>query len=209
MSRDNEHPEREAAHADAMPGELDEVIHAEAALEPAGSEELLPERGPLRAVLRVIGFGEQAIGTSLIVVILVLVLVQVGQRYIHTFGGWPWTGEIARLSLVSCTFVLSGYLMAYDRHITIKVIDFVVTGRALELLKLGVHLLVAVTCIAMAYATWWLIADDIGQKTPAAELPLAWTYVLPLLGFLLTALRAILAVGLQDIPRLAHGTDTR
>ena len=46
---------------------------------------------------------EQAIGTFLIVVILVLVLVQVAQRYIP--GGWPWTGEVARLALVWCTFM--------------------------------------------------------------------------------------------------------
>ena len=37
-----------------------------------------------------------------------------------------------------------------------------------------------------------LIADDIGQRTPAAEIPLAWIYVVPLVGFLLTALRAVL-----------------
>lgn len=166
--------------------------------------ELLPEREPLRTILKALGSIEQAIGTSLIVVILVLVLIQVAQRYIQTFGGWPWTGEIARLSLVWCTFILSGYLMAHDRHITIRLIDLVVTGRPLDAIKLLVHLIVLVTCVAMAYTTYNLIVDDIGQRTPAAEIPLTWTYVLPLVGFLLTSLRAALAIGLVDVPRMVQ-----
>ena len=40
----------------------------------------------------------------------------------------------------------------------------------------------------------YLIADDIGQVTPAAEIPLAWIYVVPLVGFLLAALRSGLAL---------------
>ena len=79
---------------------------------------------PLRAILHGLGLVEEAIGTLLIVVILVLVLVQVAQRYLPG-GGWPWTGEVARLALVWCTFILSGYLMAHDRHMSIQLIDFV------------------------------------------------------------------------------------
>lgn len=202
-------PEGEQVPPDELPGELDETTHAEQTLEQVEGEELLPEQSSMRRLLRAIGFAEQAIGTSLIVVILVLVLIQVGQRYIHTFGGWPWTGEIARLSLVWCTFILAGYLMAQDRHITIKAIDFVVQGRALEAVKLLAHVIVLVTCLSMGYATYRLIADDIGQRTPAAGWPLVWVYVLPLIGFLLTAVRAGLAIGILDIPRLRHGSPTR
>jgi TRAP-type C4-dicarboxylate transport system permease small subunit len=209
MTVGGERPEGEQVPSGALPGELDEATHAEQTLEQVEGEELLPERSSIRRLLRAIGFAEQAIGTSLIVVILVLVLIQVGQRYIHTFGGWPWTGEIARLSLVWCTFILAGYLMAQDRHITIKAIDFVVQGRALEAVKLAAHVIVLVTCLSMGYATYRLIADDIGQRTPAAGWPLVWVYVLPLIGFLLTALRAGLAIGILDIPRLRHGSPTR
>ena len=50
---------------------------------------------------KAIGIVEQTIGVLLVVVILVLVLIQVAQRYVDTFGGWPWTGEVARLSLAA------------------------------------------------------------------------------------------------------------
>ena len=62
--------------------------------------------------------------------------------------------------------------------------------RALAVVKLMVHVVVAATCLAMTYASYRLIADDIGQRTAAAEIPLAWIYVVPMVGFALTALRA-------------------
>lgn len=167
-------------------------------------EELLPSGQPFRTLMRLVGLIEQAIGGSLIVIILVLVLTQVAQRYIHAFDGWPWTGEIARLALVWCTFTLAGYLMAQDRHITIKVVDLVLPERVLDLIKLGSHVVVLVTCLGMGYATYSLIADDIGQRTPAAEIPVAWFYVMPLVGYLLTALRAGMMIGLVDVPLIAR-----
>jgi TRAP-type C4-dicarboxylate transport system permease small subunit len=169
--------------------------------------ELLPRREPFRSALKAVGLIEQAIGLALIVVILVLVLIQVGQRYIHTFGGWPWTGEVARLAMVWCTFALAGYLMAQERHITIKVADLVLPERILDLVKLGAHLVVLLTCLGMGFATYSLIADDIGQRTPAAEIPVAWVYVMPLVGYLLTAVRASMYIGLVDVPRIVRGRE--
>jgi TRAP-type C4-dicarboxylate transport system permease small subunit len=171
-----------------------------------GAPELLPRKEPWRSALRTIGLLERVTGSALIVVILVLVLIQVAQRYLPG-NGWPWTGEVARLALVWCTFALSGYLMARDRHIEIQIVDLVLPGRALLLVKLMTHVVVAVTCIAMAYACYSLVAGDIGQRTPAAEIPLAWIYVLPLIGFALTALRAILAIGILDLPGITGRED--
>jgi TRAP-type C4-dicarboxylate transport system permease small subunit len=59
----------------------------------------------------------------------------------------------------------------------------------------------------MGYATYRLIADDIGQRTPAAEIPVSWVYVLPLIGFFLTALRAIMVIVLVDIREMARGRE--
>ena len=198
MTVDEERPEGVPPPAD----EYDRTSPADpppAADDGDGHVELLPSGGPLRSVMKTVGRIEQAIGASLIVIILVLVLVQVAQRYIQAFDGWPWTGEVPRLALVWCTFALTGYLMAQDRHITIKVIDLVAPERVLSLIKLFSHLIVLATCLGMAYATYRLIADDIGQRTPAAQIPLAWFYVMPLVGYLLTALRAAMVIGLLDV----------
>lgn len=191
-------PDRVASSADA---------HAEAEI-PAEAEglggesnpELLPARQPWRSILHAIGVIEQIVGSALLVVILVLVLAQVAQRYVP--GSWPWTGEVARLSMVWATFMMAGYLAAHDRHIAIHVVDWVLGGRALAAVKLFVNLAVLVTCLVLVYAIWQLIDSDIGQVTAAAQLPLRFVNAVPIVGFSLVALRALLGILLVDVPAL-------
>ena len=187
-------------HDEVTPGREDDV-----ALEPEGlgdqtTPELLPAREPFRRLFHALGLVEQGVGMALIFVILALVLTQVAQRYLPG-GGWAWTGEIARFAMVWVTFVLAGYLMATDGHIAIKVIDFVLGDRALGAVLLMGHLLIAATSVLMVYATIEFIGNDRGQVTAAAEVPLAIIYAVPAFGFASTALRAVLAVVVQDLPQ--------
>lgn len=168
--------------------------------------ELLPRREPFRTGLHAIGLLEQAIGTLLIVTILVLVLTQVAQRYVPG-QGWPWTGEVARYSMVWLAFVLSGYLVAHDRHIAIHLVDFVLRGRGLAFVKMLVNVTILVTCLAMTYATYDLIANDIGQVTAAAEMPLKLVHIPVLIGVALSAVRAALGIVVADLPVLIHGEE--
>jgi TRAP-type C4-dicarboxylate transport system permease small subunit len=168
--------------------------------------ELLPRREPYRTGLHAIGLLEQAIGTLLMVAILFLVLTQVVQRYVPG-PGWPWTGEVARYSMVWAAFMLSGYLVAHDRHIAIHLVDYVLRGRGLAFVKLLVNTMILVTCLAMMYATYGLIANDIGQVTAAAEIPLKWVNLPVLVGLALSALRAALGIVVADLPVLLHGEE--
>ena len=124
---------RPPAEADSLGGE--------------SNPELLPAREPWRSIVHGIGIGEQVVGSLLLLAVFVLVLAQVLQRYVP--GTWPWTGEVARLSLVWATFVIAGYLAAFDRHIAIHVVDYVLGGRALASVKLFAHVVVLITCIAL------------------------------------------------------------
>lgn len=166
--------------------------------------ELLPSREPFRTILHAIGLAEQAVGTLLVVTILLLVLTLVAQRYIPG-QGWPWVGEVARYSMVWATFVMSGYLLAHDRHIAIHLVDFVLGARGLALVRTLVDLTVLVTCLVMTYATYDLIAKDIGQVTAAAQLPLKWVNIPVLVGFALSAVRATLGLLVADLPVVIHG----
>ena len=162
----------------------------------AEKPDIVPARGRLGVALHWLGVGEQAAGAALLVVLLVLVLVQVGQRYLPE-GGWAWTGEVARLCLVWATFVTSGYLLAHDRHVAIHVIDYLVPARALAVVKGFVYVVVALTCIGLMLAALELVTTDRGQVTPAAGIPLSVVYSVVLVGCALTALRAVLAVVLR------------
>jgi TRAP-type C4-dicarboxylate transport system permease small subunit len=168
--------------------------------------EILPGREPWRTIVHGIGVIEQVIGALLLVVILVLVVALVAQRYLPGVN-FPQTGEVARLAMVWGTFVMAGYLAAHDRHIAIHVVDYVLGGRRLATVKLAVNLLVLVTCLVLLYATYQLVVDDIGQVTPAAEIPLRFVNAVPIVGFALTALRALLWIAMHDVPALLGRQD--
>jgi TRAP-type C4-dicarboxylate transport system permease small subunit len=161
--------------------------------------EILPAREPWRSIVHGIGIVEQVIGALLLAAILVLVVALVAQRYLPGVN-FPETGEVARLAMVWGTFLMAGYLMAHDRHIAIHVVDYVLHGRALAAVRLVVNLIVLVTCIGLLYATYLLVAGDIGQVTPAAEIPLQFVNAIPIVGFALTALRALLWIVMHDVP---------
>lgn len=165
--------------------------------------EILPRREPFRRLLHGLGLVEQSLGVALVVVILVLVLAQVATRYLP--GAWPWTGEVARFAMVWTAFVMSGYLMAHDNHIAIKVIDYFLPPRALGAIMLMGHVVVGATCAAMMYATYDFMTKDRGQVTAAAEIPLSFIYSIVALGFASTAIRAIVTILVIDIPELRTG----
>lgn len=192
MARDVGRPEGVIGVAEEPPPPETEGLGGET------TPELLPAREPWRTVFHWIGIGEQVVGAVLLVVVLVLVLFQVADRYIP--GGYPAAGEVARLSMVWATFLVAGYLVAHDRHIAIHVIDFALKGRALAATKLLVNLLVLVTCLVLLYATWQLVQEDIGQVTAAAGIPLRFVNAVPIVGFGLVILRAILGIVVVDIP---------
>jgi TRAP-type C4-dicarboxylate transport system permease small subunit len=164
--------------------------------------EILPASGAVRTVLHLIGLAEQAVGVVLLLVVLVLVLVQVGQRYVPGTG-LPATGELARLAMVWATLVMAGYLMAHDRHIAIHVVDYFLPVRALGAVQLLGHLVVAATCLALAYTSWDLIRSDRGVVTAAAQIPETFVYSVALLGFFLTFIRAVVTVVVLDLPEMA------
>ena len=190
--------------ADATPDHLNgpDGIHPAAEAETLGGEsnpEILPAREPWRTIVHGIGVVEQVVGALLLAVILVLVVALVAQRYLPGVN-FPQTGEVARLAMVWGTFLMAGYLTAHDRHSAIHVVDYVLDGRALASVKLAVNLIVLATCLGLAYATYLLVVGDIGQVTPAAEIPLQFVNAIPIVGFVLTALRAVLWIVLHDVP---------
>jgi TRAP-type C4-dicarboxylate transport system permease small subunit len=194
LGADAERPESSPVLDGPPPAEAD-IVGAEA------NPEILPRSEPWRSIVHAIGVVEQVIGALLLFLILVLVVALVAQRYVPG-ANFPWTGEVARLAMVWGTFVMAGYLMAHDRHIAIHVVDYVLLGRALAAVKLVVNVVVLVTCLALAYATYQLIESDIGQVTAAAEIPLRFVNAVPIIGFALTALRSVLWIALSDVPAL-------
>ena len=104
--------------------------------------------------------------------------------------------------MVKLTFVMAGYLAAHDRHIAIHVVDYVLGERALAVVKLSVNVIVLATCLMLTYAAIQLVAEDVGQVTAAARIPLRIVNAVPIIGLVLTALRSVLWIVLSDVPAL-------
>lgn len=169
----------------------------------AGEEDspLLPQGEPMRSIFRALGMLERIVGSLLLLLVLILVLAQVADRYMT--GAAPWTGELARLSMVWSTFLLAGYLIAYaPHHITILVIDYVAKGRWLAVVKLFVHVVILATCLFLIYGSYTLVTTTVDQVTPAGGLSLRLVNSIPLVGLVLVALRIVLGIVVEDIPAL-------
>lgn len=204
------HDDRQTAGTDASAASVLQDAPPPSEAESLGGEsnpEVLPAREPWRAIVHGIGVVEQVIGAVLLAIILILVVALVAQRYLPGVN-FPQTGEVARLAMVWGTFLMAGYLMAHDRHIAIHLVDYVLDGRVLAAIKLVVNLIVLVTCLVLAYATYLLVAGDIGQVTAAAEIPLQFVNAVPIVGFALTAFRALLWIAMHDVPAVLGRPET-
>lgn len=148
--------------------------------------------GVLRGLVRAVTAIEVGLAGLAIALIFVLILMQAGQRYLP-IDGWPWTGELARFSLVWMTFVAAGVLVTRDGHIALQIIDSISSPIVVRTIHALADLTVAVTALLFARECWALIAEAGPLKSPALRMPMAWHYVLPLLGFISTAIRATVA----------------
>ncbi|ASR39431.1 C4-dicarboxylate ABC transporter permease [Prauserella marina] len=147
----------------------------------------------LRTVFRWFSIGEAVIGGLLLSTIFVLMLVQAGQRYLPG-GGWVWTGELARFSLVWLTFAMSGYLMGRDEHVTLKLVDYVAKGVVRRLVVSFANIMVAIVCLNLAYEAFGMVTQSPLQVSPALGLPIGYFYLIPFAGLVLTTVRSVAAV---------------
>ncbi|MFC5729382.1 MULTISPECIES: TRAP transporter small permease [Nocardioides] len=147
---------------------------------------------PLRRVLRVVTAFEVAVAGTAAALIFVLVLVQAGQRYLP-IDGWTWTGELARYGLVWLTFAATGVLVTRDGHIALQLVDTLKSQLVVRTIHVFALVVVAATAVGFAFACWSLIDESGSLSTPSLGLPMKWVYVVPLLGFVSTAVRACVA----------------
>ena len=140
---------------------------------------------------RVVTGIEIGLAALVLVVMFVLVLFQAAQRYLP-FEGLTWTGELARFCLVWLAFVMTGVLVSTDGHIALEMVDLIKKPMVLRVIRVVALLIVAVIGAGFAAEAWDLMLTQTRLKSPALEMPMSWLYVLPLLGFVSTAVRGLI-----------------
>ena len=146
----------------------------------------------LARTVRAVTVIELALGVAALLLIFFLVLAQAAQRYLP-FDGWPWTGELARFSLVWLTFVVAGVLVSSDSHITIEMIDMVRSPVLRRIVRVISCLIVAVIGVALTAEAWELVQTQAVLKSPAMRMPMSWLYGISMIGFVSTIVRATVA----------------
>jgi TRAP-type C4-dicarboxylate transport system permease small subunit len=151
------------------------------------------------AVLRVWASVELSIACFFVVVIFISVSWQVVSRYVPAFN-WQGVAELGNYSLVVLTFIMVGYLIGTNGHITIQIIDYVVKGKASVAVKAVSAALTAVICAVLAYEACALILAYPDRSTAALEIPLWTLYAVPLVGFASGVIRAVIRIFTANRP---------
>jgi TRAP-type C4-dicarboxylate transport system permease small subunit len=140
---------------------------------------------------------ELTMACILVAVIFVAVLWQVVSRYVPALN-WPAVSELGNYSLVVLTFIMVGYLIGNNGHITIQVIDYVAKGRAMVVVKAVSAACTAVICALLVWEAYELIGTYPDRRTAALEIPIWILYAFPLVGFLSGTVRAIVRIFLSN-----------
>ena len=160
-----------------------------------------PAKEPWRepAILRAWAAAEIAIACVFLVITFVTVMWQVISRYAPSLS-WPGAGELANYSLIVMTFIMIGYLIGRNGHITIQIIDYLVKGKAFVAVKAVSAAFTAVICAVLAYEAYALILTYPNRTTAALEIPLWILYAVPLAGFASGVVRAIIRIFTANRP---------
>jgi TRAP-type C4-dicarboxylate transport system permease small subunit len=143
--------------------------------------------------LRAWASAELAIACVFLVTIFVAVLWQVISRYVPALN-WPGVGELANYSLIVLTFIMVGYLIGKNGHITIQIIDYLVKGRAFTVVKAVSAAFVAVICAMLAWEAYSLVLAYPDRVTAALGIPVWILYAVPLVGFFSGVVRATIRI---------------
>ncbi|WP_345524823.1 TRAP transporter small permease [Nocardioides endophyticus] len=148
----------------------------------------------LDRIARVATAIELTLGVAALLLIFGLVLLQAAQRYLP-IDGWPWTGELARFSLVWLTFVTAGVLVTRDSHISIEMIDMVPGDLMRRVVRVVSCLIVAAIGVGLCLEAWELTQTQGILKSPAMQMPMSWLYAVSMIGFVSVVVRSLIAAG--------------
>jgi TRAP-type C4-dicarboxylate transport system permease small subunit len=150
-------------------------------------------------ILRAWAAAEMWIACVVLVLIFVSVLWQVISRYVPTLN-WPAVGEVANYSLIVLTFIMVGYLIGQNGHISIKIVDYLLKGRAFVVVKAVSAACVAIICAVLAWEAVGLIEAYPTRVTAALGIPVWLLYAVPLAGFASGTVRAVVNIFLAGRP---------
>jgi TRAP-type C4-dicarboxylate transport system permease small subunit len=150
--------------------------------------------------LRVLAAIEVGIGVVLFTLVFLGVMYQVVGRYFPTLS-WVGAGEVALMSMITLTFITTGYLVGRNGHIVIQAFDQLLAGRPLFVaLRVLSAVIMTLTCLAVAYEAIVKIEVEWVRTSAAMSMPLGVLYIFALVGFLSAAAHSVLKIVYANRP---------
>ncbi|WP_404434616.1 TRAP transporter small permease [Microbacterium lacus] len=150
--------------------------------------------------IKILSAIEITIGVVLFSFIIFGVMYQVLGRYFPAVS-WVGSGELALMSMVAMTFITTGYLVGRNGHIVLQVFDALLAGRKLFVaLRVTSAVIMAVTCLALAYEAFVKIDTEWGRLSAAMSIPIGVLYVFALIGFVSAAIHSSMKIPYANRP---------
>lgn len=133
---------------------------------------------------------EMAAVVGLLVALYLILLVQVFFRYVMS-SPLIWTEEVARFVFVWLVFIGAAVVTTRNEHIAVT---FLSDRLPQPLARFTIRLAALITMTAAAVVAWSSVGflEATAQLlSPAVQLPMAWVYAAPTLGFILIALHSV------------------
>ncbi|SKA12617.1 TRAP transporter small permease [Consotaella salsifontis] len=135
-------------------------------------------RDPLGRMIRLVDRTLEAFLVLLFSSLVVVVVIQVGSRYIFN-NPTTWTEETARFLFIWLGLIGAAYASGGMRHLSIDLLPVLLSGVARRVLLMALELLVIGFAGAVMIRGGYSLAArtlQTGQVTPALHLPMGWIY---------------------------------
>ncbi|QKJ18335.1 TRAP transporter small permease [Microbacterium hominis] len=150
--------------------------------------------------LRILSAIEITIGVTLFALIVFGVMYQVLGRYFPSVN-WVGAGELALLSMIAMTFVVTGYLVGRNGHIVLEIFDELLAGTRLFIaLRVVSAVIMVATSVALAFEAWVKIDTEWGRASAAMHVPLGVLYIFALIGFVSAAIHSAFKIPYANRP---------
>lgn len=133
---------------------------------------------------------EEALLGILILAVTLIIFLNVLFRYLGGFS-LSWAEEFARYAIIWVTFIGSSVCIWYGQHVTVDVLESVLSQRLNKSLDAVVNLASALGSGYLGYLSWGLVSKTLstGQNAIALGIPMWAVYSALPLGFILMTWR--------------------
>ena len=134
---------------------------------------------------------EESVASILMYVLTFLTLLQVVMRSFSM--PFTWAEEASRYLMIYMIFIGSAVALYKKEHLNIEILELILKDKGMRFITLAQQSLVTIFTIVFTIIAFQFILTqiEIGQKSPALQMPMAWPMTAVVVGGLLMVISGI------------------